>query len=128
LAGLDDRLPSRVLFAGRFEYLKGAAALLEAMPLAVAAVGRGLKHTLADEGRQRAALEAQAAKITADEPAVGDYVSRLARCRADAGGISINGSAGGAEPVAGTIRTEVRQPGCMEFQPWPLPPAESWNG
>jgi glycosyltransferase involved in cell wall biosynthesis len=68
LAGTDDGLPSRVLFAGRFERLKGAAILLEAMPLAVAALGRELKLTLAGDGRQLAALEAQAATIAAAEP------------------------------------------------------------
>ena len=61
-------LPSRLLFAGRFEYLKGAAVLLEAMPLAAAALGRRLSLTLAGDGRMRESLEAQAASLTASEP------------------------------------------------------------
>jgi len=64
----DDRLPSRILFAGRFEYLKGAAILLDALPQAVAALDRKLQLTLAGAGRQRTALESQASRIAAAEP------------------------------------------------------------
>jgi len=64
----DDRLPSRILFAGRFEYLKGATILLDALPQAVAALDRKLQLTLAGAGRQQTALESQASRIADAEP------------------------------------------------------------
>jgi glycosyltransferase involved in cell wall biosynthesis len=66
--GGDGVLPSRVLFAARLEYMKGATILLDAMPRVVTALGRKLKLILAGDGRERTVLEAQAARIAENEP------------------------------------------------------------
>jgi len=55
----------RLLFVGRMEALKGAGALLEALPAVIERLGVPLSVTLAGDGRERVKLEARAAELQA---------------------------------------------------------------
>lgn len=57
-----DRDP-RLLFLGRLDRLKGGAVLLDALPLAAADIGRGLRVTFAGDGPARSQWEARAARL-----------------------------------------------------------------
>ncbi|HJR60732.1 MAG TPA: glycosyltransferase family 4 protein [Vicinamibacterales bacterium] len=58
-------VPSRVVFIGRMETLKGGQVLLEALPAVQASLGRPLHVTFAGDGRRRLEWEAQAKKLFA---------------------------------------------------------------
>jgi glycosyltransferase involved in cell wall biosynthesis len=53
----------QLLFSGRMEYLKGGHVFIDALPEVVAALDRRLHVTFAGDGRQRSALERQAASV-----------------------------------------------------------------
>ena len=60
--------PHRLLFVGRMEMVKGGGLLLDAMPLVLAALGRGLRLTFVGDGTERDRLEAKAARLRAADP------------------------------------------------------------
>ncbi len=66
-ADLPDR-PWRVLCAGRLERQKGGDLLLDALPLIRSRLGRPLEVLFAGEGRERAALEREAAVLMQRDP------------------------------------------------------------
>jgi glycosyltransferase involved in cell wall biosynthesis len=59
--------PSRVVFIGRMEYLKGGLMLIDAMRLAVIALDRPLTLTFAGEGRDRTLWEEKARRSCCGE-------------------------------------------------------------
>ncbi|CAN5704122.1 hypothetical protein BH24ACI5_BH24ACI5_19240 [soil metagenome] len=65
-------LPSRILFIGRMEALKGGQVLLETLPLVHASLQRPLHVTFAGDGRLRAEWEEQARQVFA--PGTGSRV------------------------------------------------------
>ena len=56
-------LPSRMLFIGRMEELKGGHVLLDALPLVQTSLGRSLHVSFVGDGRSRSEWEAQAARV-----------------------------------------------------------------
>lgn len=65
----DDRVAwpaSRLLFAGRMEYLKGASVLLDALPLAAGLLKRHLDLTLAGDGPEMRKLISAADRLRRD--------------------------------------------------------------
>lgn len=60
----------RLLFLGRMDFLKGGHVLLEALPLAQAALGRPLCLTFAGDGPARSAWESRAKEIRSQNPNV----------------------------------------------------------
>ncbi len=61
-------LPSRILWAGRMDRLKGGRVLLEILPDVTRALDRPVVATFAGDGPERAAWERLAARAHADEP------------------------------------------------------------
>ncbi|MEK7684048.1 MAG: glycosyltransferase family 4 protein [Verrucomicrobiota bacterium] len=62
--------PWRLLFLGRMDILKGGHVLLEALPLAQAALGRPLCLTFAGDGPERSAWETRTKEIHSQNPSV----------------------------------------------------------
>jgi glycosyltransferase involved in cell wall biosynthesis len=60
--------PSRLLFAGRMEHLKGGSMLVEALPKVVQALQRPIHLDMAGEGRERGRWTEQARRLRAAEP------------------------------------------------------------
>jgi glycosyltransferase involved in cell wall biosynthesis len=58
----------RMVFVGRMERLKGGRVLIDALPGALAKIGRPLHVSLAGDGTERAAWEAAAAEVHAKHP------------------------------------------------------------
>jgi glycosyltransferase involved in cell wall biosynthesis len=58
-------LPSRIVFLGRMEALKGGQVLLEALPIVQASLRRPMNVVFAGDGRLRTAWEAQAVRLCA---------------------------------------------------------------
>lgn len=56
-------LPSRILFIGRMEELKGGHVLLDALPMAQKALGRALRVSFVGDGRSREQWESQARRV-----------------------------------------------------------------
>jgi len=62
--------PTRLLFLGRLEPLKGVARLLDALPLVAAAIARPVSLTIAGDGADRGLLEHHARRIESAAPRV----------------------------------------------------------
>ncbi|MGA2410056.1 MAG: glycosyltransferase family 4 protein [Candidatus Binataceae bacterium] len=60
-------LPSRLLFAGRMEHLKGGSMLIDAMPRVVQALQRDIHLDMAGEGRERTVWAEKAGRVCAAE-------------------------------------------------------------
>lgn len=61
--GLNSKTEFTLLFSGRMEYLKGAHVLLDALPEVTGTLAKPLRVIFAGEGRERRALERQAARM-----------------------------------------------------------------
>ncbi len=68
--GASGASPLRLLFAGRMERLKGGMILLDALPLASAALSRSLVLAFAGDGRARTEWTRRAKAITSSYPAL----------------------------------------------------------
>ena len=66
--GTSVAAPSRILFVGRMEPVKGGPLLIDAAALATVALNRPLTLTLAGDGRERARWERRAQSVTRREP------------------------------------------------------------
>lgn len=75
--------PWRLLFVGRLDQLKGAAVLLDALPLASASLARPLSLTIMGDGPARDELEARAAVLARAHPGVSvEHAGWIADARA----------------------------------------------
>jgi|SRR5882672_3170984 len=63
VAQRDTKAELNLLFSGRMEYLKGGHVFIDALPEVAATLNRPLRVTFAGDGRERLALERQAARL-----------------------------------------------------------------